>query len=75
MKSRIFIFADEVAEQLNVSKSFAYKILKRLNDELETKGFITIQGRVSRAYYEEQIYGIKSMLKGEQYGDTREQKK
>ena len=30
-----FIRADEVAKELAVSKPFAYKLIKRLNDELK----------------------------------------
>ena len=62
MKNR-FICAEEVARELSVSKPYAYKLIKRLNDELEEKGFITISGRVNRQYFNERLYG---MGKGEQ---------
>ena len=42
---------------------YAYKLIKRLNDELKEKGFITISGRVNRQYFNERLYG---MGKGEQ---------
>lgn len=42
-----------VAQELGVSKTFAYKLVRQMNEELEEKGFITIAGRVSRKYYEE----------------------
>ena len=58
-----FICAEEVAQELNVSKPYAYKLIKRLNDELKEKGFITISGRVNRQYFNERLYG---MGKGEQ---------
>ena len=58
-----FICAEEVARELSVSKPYAYKLIKRLNDELEEKGFITISGRVNRQYFNERLYG---MGKGEQ---------
>ena len=75
MHKEIFIFADEIAEQLKVSRAFAYKVIKNLNDELQAKGFLTISGRVSRQFYEEHVYGISKMLEGEQNGNTREQEK
>lgn len=62
MKNR-FICAEEVAQELSVSKPYAYKLIKRLNDELKEKGFITISGRVNRQYFNERLYG---MGKGEQ---------
>lgn len=43
-----FIRVDEVAKELDVSKPYAYKIIRQLNDELKAKGFITIAGRVNR---------------------------
>ena len=43
-----FIKADEVAEELGISKPYAYKIIRRLNEELREKGMITITGRVDR---------------------------
>ena len=52
-----FIRADEVAQELSVSKPYAYKLIKKLNDELKQKGFITIAGRVNRQYFEERLYG------------------
>jgi len=57
MKNR-FICAEEVAQELSVSKPYAYKLIKRLNDELKEKGFITISGRVNRQYFNERLYGM-----------------
>ncbi len=34
-----------------------YRIIRRLNDELKEKGFITVAGRVSKKYYLERTYG------------------
>lgn len=52
----IFYTADEVALQLGVSKAYAYKIIKKLNNELNQKGFITIASKVNKDYYNERIY-------------------
>lgn len=54
-----FIRADDVAQELNVSKPYAYKLIRKLNEELKAKGFITIAGRVSRQYFSERIYGAE----------------
>ena len=56
--NNIFICAEEVAQELSVSKPYAYKLIKRLNDELKEKGFITISGRVNRQYFNERLYGM-----------------
>ena len=57
MAEILFIRADEVIRLLGVSKSEAYRIIKRLNDEMASKGYIVVNGRVNRRYLEEQIYG------------------
>ena len=53
-----FLRVDEVAEILRISKSYAYKIVQKLNAELKAKGFITISGRVNKQYFlEKTCYG------------------
>ena len=49
---------EEVATELDVSVSYAYKIIKQLNNELKAKGFVTISGRVNRQYFNERLYGV-----------------
>ena len=58
LKNNLFVTAGEVAQDLGVSKPFAYKLVRQMNEELEAKGFMTIAGRVSRKYYEEKFYGM-----------------
>lgn len=59
MGKGLFVTASEVAEELGVSKPYAYKLVKQMNEELDQQGFITIAGRVSRSYFQEKIYGMK----------------
>lgn len=56
---RQFIGAKEVAEILGVSESKAYSVIRGLNKELKEKGFIVVQGRVSRAFFQERCYGVE----------------
>ncbi len=58
-----FIRADEVAEELGISKPYAYKLIRKLNDELKEKGFVTISGRVNRQYFNERLYGAEKEMK------------
>ena len=58
LKNNLFVTDGEVAQDLGVSKPFAYKLVRQMNEELEAKGFMTIAGRVSRKYYEEKFYGM-----------------
>ena len=58
MESTSFMRVDEVAQELGVSKSYAYKIVQKLNTELKEKGFMTISGRVNKQYFMERTcYG------------------
>ena len=58
MKSTSFMRVDEVAQELGISKSYAYKIVQKLNAELKEKGFMTISGRVNKQYFMERTcYG------------------
>ena len=54
-----FIRAEDVAQELNVSKLYAYKLIRQLNEELRAKGYITISGRVNRQYFYERLYGAR----------------
>ena len=59
MNKNLFIRAEEIATELGVSKTQAYKLIRKLNEELKNKGFITISGKVSRQFFEEKIYGLR----------------
>lgn len=51
-----FLTAADVAEILNVSRSTAYRIIRRLNDELNKAGKITVAGKISARYFYENTY-------------------
>ena len=56
--SEKFIRAEEVAEVMEISVAYAYKIIRKLNQELSDKGFITVTGRVYREYFNELVYSV-----------------
>ena len=58
MDKRMFMKADEVAEILGVSKAHAYKIIKKLNEQLKKQGYMTLTGKVSRKFFQEKFYGL-----------------
>lgn len=59
MSKELFVRAEEVAGALGISKPYAYKLVRGMNEELKQKGFLTIPGRVSRRYFEEKFYGLR----------------
>ena len=46
---------EEVAQELGISKSHAYKVIHKLNAELRDKGYLTISGRVNRNFFMEKF--------------------
>ena len=56
--ARQFITAKEVAEVMGISEGRAYAVIRELNGQLKAAGYITISGKVNRAYFEEKCcYG------------------
>ena len=58
-----FMRADEVAKELGISRSYAYKLIRQLNQELKERGFLTIAGRINRDYLKERLYTAESGVK------------
>ena len=59
MSNKMFMRVEDVAEEMGVSVSYAYKLIRQLNEELKAKGFITISGRINREYFNERLYGAR----------------
>ena len=59
MAGQMFMRVDEVAEELGVSKPYAYRLIRDLNGELKKTGCITISGRIDRKFFYEKFYGTK----------------
>ena len=60
MENKRFLTAQDVMEMLGVSLSYSYKLIRRLNAELEADGFVTINGCVSSQYIMIRIYGLST---------------
>ena len=56
MMSTQMIGAEEVAKALNTSKGYAYKVIRKLNDEME-EGMLVVKGKVSADYFAERYFG------------------
>jgi len=51
MSNDNFLDAAAVAEFMGTSLPTAYKIIRRLNDELKKAGYITISGKINKNYF------------------------
>ena len=58
----MFIKADEVAQVLGVSESYAYKLVQRMNKKMKDEGYQgpIIRGRIDRTYFYQQFYGTRN---------------
>lgn len=53
-----YMTAEDISKTLGVSKSVAYKIIRKCNADLQSKGYLTISGKVSSTYFREKWYGM-----------------
>ena len=60
MSNTMFMRVEEVAEEMGVSVPYAYKLIRKLNKELEQTVCITIAGRIDRKFFHEKFYCTKS---------------
>ena len=55
MTNRTFMTVEEVAAELGVSQSYAYKIVKQLNEDLQKLAYLTVAGRVNTNYFRKKV--------------------
>jgi len=65
MAGTMFMRVEEVAEEMGVSASYAYKLIRKLNKELKEAGCITIPGRIDRKFFYEKFYSTKTVINEE----------
>lgn len=53
------IGVDEVCKRLKVSRSYAYRVIRRLNNDLKEQGILTIPGKMNSAYLEERYFAME----------------
>ena len=51
-----FLSADDVAALLYISKSSAYREIRRMNELLQAQGYLIVSGRVPKKFFEEKYY-------------------
>lgn len=60
--TRKMLNAQQVSERLGVSVSYAYKIIDKLNRELEKAGYLTIHGKVDSLYLAQRYFPAQEAL-------------
>lgn len=56
MKLKRYYYVEDVMEMFGIKETKAYQIIKKLNSELNDKGYITVAGRISKKYFDERYY-------------------
>lgn len=47
----VIMGVEEVMRVLSISRPYAYRVIRMLNEEMEAKGYRTMRGKVSRSYF------------------------
>lgn len=58
--NNIYITARELSDMLGVSMGYAYKIIRKLNKELDKDRFIVIAGKGPKGYFEKRWFGYNA---------------
>jgi hypothetical protein len=60
MDERLYYTAMEVANVIGVGRTTAYKVVKAMNTELEKKGYLVVDGKIPKEYFNSKYYGGSS---------------
>lgn len=53
---RKMLSAEDVAAICQISVSYGYRLIKRLNQEMAQKGYITIHGKIDEKYFYHRMF-------------------
>jgi hypothetical protein len=56
--TKSYLTAKDLSEFVGISIGHAYKLIRKLNQELASQGYLVIAGKVSRKYFETRWYGF-----------------
>ena len=57
---KMYYSANDLVEMLDISKASAYKLIRQMNNELQASGYIILQGKVPRAFFNQKWYGLNN---------------
>lgn len=62
---KMFLRVTDVEEILDVSESYAYKLIRKLNKEMRDMGFQVIPGRIDTKFFYEHFYQTRDYERGD----------
>lgn len=57
MANKLYYTASEVAEMIGVGRTTSYGIIKKLNKELEKEGYLVVDGKLPKEYFDAKYFG------------------
>ena len=54
--NKLFLNVSDVCSYMSISKPKGYQVIRQLNNELNDKGYLTIAGKVSKAYFLSKVF-------------------
>lgn len=56
MQKNYMMNANDVADEIGVSKGHAYKLIRQLNEELAASGYLTVSGKIPRVFWKKNLF-------------------
>ena len=63
-KRKMYLSVEDIAELFELSVSFAYRVVEKMNADLASENYYVILGRIPTRQVEDKIYGLEHV---EQY--------
>ena len=60
-KRKMYLSVEDIAELFELSVSFAYRVVERMNADLASKNYYVILGRVPTRYVEDNDFPVMSV--------------
>ena len=57
MDGKLYYTAAEIAEMIGVGRTSAYAIVRKMNNELKSKGYLTVNGKIPKEFFNEKYFG------------------
>ena len=57
MNEKLYYTAAEVAEMIGVGRTTGYAFVKKMNKELQEAGYLVVDGKVPKDYFDEKYFG------------------
>lgn len=54
-----YLTAAEVAAIVGVSLGKSYQLIRSMNNELQTEGYLTVSGKIPEAFFKKKYYGYE----------------